>query len=70
MAVLLKTVSLFRYGIVSSAVNVLDRIPMEYTCPPLQVVSGRGGFIFFLTVVYAKLGGLFLLYVVIVQSVL
>ena len=50
MAVLLKTVSLFRYGLVSSIVNVLDRIPMEYfvtnTCSPSKWLVGEVDFFF------------------------
>ena len=49
MAVVLTTVSLFCYAFVSSAVNVLDCIPMEHfftnTYAPFQVVSGRGGYL-------------------------
>jgi hypothetical protein len=67
MAVLLKTVSLFCYAPVSSVVDVLDRIPMEYfvtnTCPPplSKWLVGEVDIFFFLTVGYANLGRLFLL---------
>jgi hypothetical protein len=74
MAVVLTTASLFCYAFVSSVVNVLDRIPMEHfvrnTCAPSKGRSGRGGYLYFVTVGYAKLGTRFPLYVGAVQSVL